>query len=114
MPAHALGQRRQIVNDRLFEQYERFLKMLSYRSRLDDDDRLAATYYLLLQDRIEPALAMFHDVQRDAVATRLQYDYCAAYLEFFGDQPENARQIATRVCRLSHRSLAAGVYGRAA
>ena len=94
--AHALGQRRQIVNDRLFEQYERFLKLLSYRSRLDDEDRLAATYYLLLQDRIEPAVALFRDVQRDAVATRLQYDYCAAYLEFFGDQPEKAREIAAR------------------
>ena len=31
--AHALGKRRQIVNDRLYEQYHRFLKMLTYHKR---------------------------------------------------------------------------------
>ena len=32
----------------------------------------------------------------DGVSTRLQYDYCAAYLDFFNDEPLRARTIAAR------------------
>ena len=92
--AHALGQRRQIVNGKLDEQYHRFLKLLSYHAQLNDDDKLAVTYYLLLQDRVEEALAWFAEVRFDQVATRLQYDYWAAYLDFFSDDPQHARTIA--------------------
>jgi hypothetical protein len=94
--AHALGQRRQIVNDRVHAQYHRFLKLLSYHADLSDADRLAATGYLLLQDRVEEALATFKTVNPEKVATRLQYDYCAAYLALFGDEPGRARAIAAR------------------
>jgi hypothetical protein len=94
--AHALGHRRQIVNAVLSGQYHRFLKLLSYRQHLTDDDRLAVTYYLLLQDRIDEALATFAEVHSDQLATRLQYDYCAAYLDLFSDMPQRARDIATR------------------
>ena len=65
-------------------------------SSLTDDDRLAVAYYLLLQDRIEEALAAFAEVNPDRVATRLQYDYCAAYLDLFADEPRKARAIAER------------------
>ncbi|MFO7904711.1 MAG: hypothetical protein ACQESR_07735 [Planctomycetota bacterium] len=92
--AHALGQRRQIVNDRLHWQYHRFLKNASYHRSLDSSQLLAVTYYLLLQDRVGEALDLFARVNRDDVATELQYDYCAAYLKFFTEQPEKARAIA--------------------
>lgn len=94
--AHSLGHRRQIVNNRLHEQYHRFLKLLSYHAQLNDDDKVAVCYYLLLQDRIEEALATFAQVQPDRLATRLQYDYCAAYLDLFNDEHERARAIASR------------------
>jgi hypothetical protein len=94
--AHSLGHRRQIVNGRFDEQYHRFLKLLSYHAQLNDDDKLAVTYYLLLQDRIDESLATFAQVKPDAVATRLQYDYCAAYLDLFSDEPEQAREIVAR------------------
>jgi hypothetical protein len=94
--AHALGQRRHIVNARLHEQYHQFLKLLSYRSPLTDDDKLAVTYALLLQDRIEEALATFAQVRPEQVATRLQYDYCAAYLELFSDEPQRAGAVLAR------------------
>jgi hypothetical protein len=94
--AHALGQRRQIVNGRFLDQYQRFLKLLTYHSQLNDEDRLAVAYYLLLQDRIDEALATFAEVKPDLVATRLQYDYCAAYMDFFSDEPERARAVAAR------------------
>jgi hypothetical protein len=92
--AHALGQRRQIVNDRLHQQYHHFLTMLAYKPHLDDADFLAITYYLLLQDRIEEAQEMFSRVNADKIATRMQYDYCKAYLLFFTDEPAQARAIA--------------------
>jgi hypothetical protein len=94
--AHALGKQRQIVNARLHEQYHRFLNVLSYRPSLNDDDRLAVVYYLLLQDRIEEALAAFQQVNPETVATRIQYDYLSAYLQLFSDEPGRARAIAAR------------------
>ncbi len=97
--AHALGKERQIVNGPLLEQYQRFLKLLSYRRDLTDEDKLAVTYYLLLQDRIEEALATFAQVDAGKVAERLQYDYCAAYLDLFGEEPQKARAIASRYAK---------------
>jgi len=92
--AHALGKRRQIVNDRLFEQYHKFLKVLSYHNQLNDTDLLAVTYYLLLQDRIDEAFDAFARVNRDKVTTKMQYDYCAAYLQMFDGDLKQARTIA--------------------
>ncbi len=94
--AHALGKRRQIVNDRLHWQYHRFLKTLAYHRQLDDAQLLTTTYYLLLQDRIEEALTTFARVNRENLSTQLQYDYCDAYLKFFAGDPEQARAIAAR------------------
>src|SRR5262245_32133479 len=94
--AHSLGRRRQIVNDKLAGQYHHFLDQLARHKQLTDDDRLAAVYYLLLQDRVEDALDTFAEVNPDRLATRLQYDYCAAYLDFFADDPRKARSIADR------------------
>jgi hypothetical protein len=94
--AHALGQRRQIVNNRFHEQYHRFLKLLSYRKQLDGTDRLAVVYYLLLQDRVEEALAAFVEVNSAQVATKMQYDYCLAYLDFYRENSKEARAIASR------------------
>jgi len=91
---HALGQRRQIVNEAVHAQYHRLLKLLSYRKELNDDDLLAVTYYLLLQDRVDEAGQTFARVGKDRVATKMQYDYCAAYLDFFTDDPKKARAIA--------------------
>ncbi len=94
--AHSLGRRRQIVNDKLLAQYHHFLGLLAHRKQLTDDDRLDAVYYLLLQDRVEEALDTFAEVNPDRLATRLQYDYCSAYLDFFADDPQKARGIAER------------------
>lgn len=94
--AHALSARRQIVNDRLHQQYHHFMKVLSYRTRLTDDDWLAVTYYLLLQDRIDEALSAFGQVNPERVATRMQYDYCQAYLDIFSDVPTKARALAAK------------------
>ena len=94
--AHSLGKRRQIVNDRQSWQYHRFLKELSYQRELKDDDLLGVTYHLLLQDRLDEAQQTFARVDSNNVATKLQYDYCAAYMDFFTDEHVKARAIASR------------------
>ena len=93
---HVLGKRRQIVNDRFHAQYHRTLKQLSYERTLKDDDLLTVTYYLLLQDRVEEAIASFARVNVDKISTKMQYDYCAAYLDFFTDDHQQARTIAAK------------------
>ncbi len=94
--AHRLGKERKILNNRFFEQYIRLLTVLSYRPKLDDDDRMSTTYYLLLQDRIEDGQATFAQVDPKKLATGIQHDYFAAYLDFYGDAPKAARAIATK------------------
>ena len=73
--AHRLGQRREIVNDRLLQQYRSLLTILSYQRELNDDQLMAVTYYLLIQDRIEEALAVLPSGEpgqiADAAAVRL-------------------------------------------
>jgi hypothetical protein len=92
--AHRLGKERKILNDRFFEQYIRLMEILKYKPALDDADRLAVAYYLLLQDRIEDGMAFFKRVDAAKLATRMQYDYTRAYLDFFTDAHAQARQIA--------------------
>ncbi|MEO8497805.1 MAG: hypothetical protein ABI614_22290, partial [Planctomycetota bacterium] len=93
---HQLGRHRRILNERLHGQYHDLLTILGYRRALSDDDRMAITYYLLLQDRIEEAIAFFNQVNAADLETGLQYDYFAAYLSLARADVESARQIAQR------------------
>jgi hypothetical protein len=94
--AHSLGKRRQIVNDRLFWQYERYLKELCYEPKLASEDWLAVTYYLMLQDRVEDSLKSFARVDSKQIASQLQYEYCSAYLCFYREELDEARAIAMK------------------
>ncbi|HVR76601.1 MAG TPA: hypothetical protein VMT52_19890, partial [Planctomycetota bacterium] len=94
--AHRLGKERQILNDRFREQYLRLLNVLSYRPSLSDEDHLAVTYYLLLQDRVEEALESFERVRSGRLAARMQYDYLDAYLALYREDPRRARGAAER------------------
>jgi hypothetical protein len=93
---HPLGRRRQIVNQRLSEQYHRLLRILSCKRQLDNDDLMSVTYYLLLQDRVEEALASFARVDVGQLETRLQYDYFAAYLAMYREDINATKSIADR------------------
>jgi hypothetical protein len=93
---HRLDEADRITNDRVRQQYMSFLKVLSYRPKLNDDDFMEITYYLLLQDRVDEALAAFAKVKRAALATQMQYDYMQAYLAFSQGQPAIARRLAER------------------
>jgi len=94
--AHRLGQNRTILNNRFFEQYQRTLAYLRYRPTLTDEDLLAVTYYLLLQDRVEEGLKTLARINPKNLEEQLQYDYLTAYTAFFRDDPKPARAIAER------------------
>jgi len=94
--AHTFGARRKILVGRLHAQYHALLNILRYRAELTDEDRMALTYYLLLQDRVAEARVRFARVNAGNLATRLQHDYFTAYLDFFNDRPAAARKIAQK------------------
>ncbi|QTA85345.1 hypothetical protein [Desulfonema magnum] len=93
--AHQLGKRPKILNDRFYDQYHRLMQYLSYRSSLNDDDLLAVTYYLLLQDRVSEAIRFFERITPDKIQSRMQYDYVQAYLDFYTGDIERAGRIAS-------------------
>jgi hypothetical protein len=94
--SHQLGQRRQILNDRLHQQYHGLLNILACRKKLDSEDLMAVTCYLLLQDRVDEAMTFFGQVNQQQLATRLQHDYFTAYLALYSEQPDRARAIAAK------------------
>ena len=94
--AHRFGKRRTIVNDRFLAQYNRLMRVLTYRPELDDDDLMSVAYYMLLQDRVAEAKGFFARADVGRIETRMQRDYMAAYLDFFTGKPQLARGIAER------------------
>jgi len=97
--AHKLGKRRQIVNNRFYQQYMHLMRVLGYRPKLDDEDRMSVVVYLLLQDRVAEALDAFAQVDKAKLPTAIQHDYCAAYLALCSEKPAEARAIAARYAK---------------
>lgn len=100
--AHQVGAKRTILNDKLKAQYDKFVESLTLKpAPLGYEDLAALCYYMLLQDRIEEAQALFARIPADAFSgsapghLKLQYDYLSAYLDFFNEAPTRARDIAT-------------------
>ncbi len=92
--AHAFAGRREITNVDVKRQYTRLLDVLAHRAALDDGDWMSVCTFLLLQDRVAAAREAFARVDPDALGARLQYDYTAAYLDFFTPDIVLARPIA--------------------
>ncbi|MCA8949786.1 MAG: hypothetical protein KDE27_09810 [Planctomycetes bacterium] len=92
--AHRLGSQPVIGNADLARQYLQLLDILGYHRLLSSEDWLDVTYYLLLQDRVEEALAAFGRIAPAELAARIQYDYLSAYVAFFTGDTERARRIA--------------------
>ncbi len=90
-----LGKKRKILNQQFYNQYSQFLAALRYQPELTHDDLISATYYYILQDRIDDALQTFKKINRNEISTTIQYDYLDAYLAFYAEQPEQAVKIAT-------------------
>jgi len=91
--AHRLGAARTILNDRFREQYARLMRVLAYHPDLDDEDLLALSYYMLLQDRVEAGAKFFDRVNRDEIESEVQYDYLATYVAFYREDTDAARKL---------------------
>jgi len=94
--SHRVGAKRKILNHLMREQYERLMKVLSYKAALNDTDELGVTYYLALQDRVEEALEWFDRVDRGKVPEGLQYDYMQAYLGLYRKDLATAEKLASK------------------
>lgn len=94
--AHQLGDERKILNDRFRAQFASFTKLLSYKRSLSDRDLMTVTGYLLVQDRIAEALAFFSRINAQNLDARMQYDYMAAYCDFFDGELNVARAIVKK------------------
>lgn len=94
--AHQIGNVRTISTSGLDVQYREFLTTLSYKPALDEMDKVVATYYFLLQDRIEEALAFFDRIDASKLPTRIQYDYLTAYVALYREDPRKARETAEK------------------
>ena len=92
---YKLGKDRKIVNPAVHQQYERLMKVLTYRPDLDDDDLMAVTYYMFLQDRVGEALGFFEQVQPKNLHTRLEHEYFRCYAAFYRARPEAAAEVAS-------------------
>lgn len=94
--AHRFADKERLTHEEAAEHYEAFLDLLAWKPQLSADDRLALTAHLLMQDRIEEALARFDAIDPAALTGRLAFDYLNAVVLFHRAQPEDARAIATR------------------
>ena len=94
--AHIVGGTRKILNGRIRNQYQSFLRILSQKPTLDHADQLSTTYYLFLQDRAAEAMRRLDTVNAEALPTSIQYDYFRAYSAFYRAQPDEARAIAVK------------------
>ncbi len=92
--SYKLGSKRKILNQQFFGQYENFMKALTYRKSLTDEDDMSVAIYMLLQDRIEEAMQYYRQVDRTSLAMAIQYDYMAAYMAFYMEKPDDAKAIA--------------------
>ncbi|WP_372366245.1 hypothetical protein [Candidatus Uabimicrobium sp. HlEnr_7] len=93
---YQLGQKRQILNQQFFQQYQAFQEYMRYRSVYSNDDLVTMVIYLLLQDRVEESLAIMKRIDREALDTKIQVDYLQAYLYFYLETPEKAMVIAKK------------------
>jgi hypothetical protein len=93
---HRFGAGDAVGNQDLVGQYRKLLTRLSYQPRLGADDWLQVTWSLLLQDRIQDALAALAKVDPAGATTQLQYDHLAAYTSFFTGDTARARSLAER------------------
>jgi hypothetical protein len=83
-----------IADPDVFEQYERFLDKLVHTPRPAGEDLLEAVYYLLLQDRVGEAGAVFERIDADSLRPRMQYDYARVYLDISNRRLDRARETA--------------------
>eukprot|EP01022_Parablepharisma_sp_SALTPOND_P023502 TRINITY_DN4_c0_g1_i6.p1 TRINITY_DN4_c0_g1~~TRINITY_DN4_c0_g1_i6.p1 ORF type:complete len:2304 (-),score=338.43 TRINITY_DN4_c0_g1_i6:3914-10825(-) len=82
-----------ILNANLYLIYKMFILYLIEKPVWDLADKMNLAYYLLLQDRVPEALNIFSKIDPENETKKegrlkLQYDYMAAYLDFYIGAPD--------------------------
>jgi len=81
-----------ILNANLYMQYKKFILYLIEKPIWDLADKMNLAYYLFLQDRVPEGLSIFSKIDQKEIEKearlKLQYDYMAAYLDFYVGAPE--------------------------
>lgn len=94
------SEKNQILNVQFKETYQSFVRYLAEVPVLKVQHYLTLVYYLLLQDRIDEGIKFFNKINAEEVAKneeqQLQYDYFAAYLDFYIGYPKFG--VAREVC----------------
>lgn len=90
---HANRQTRAIANVGAAKRYAEFLELLALRPELDHRDQLELSYHMLIQERLEEAVAALARVDRSEIDEKLQYDYLAAYLAISAGDTARARAL---------------------
>ncbi len=93
---HQLSNKRLILNDGLADHYHRFMNCLAYQSELAPSQLLPIVYYLLIQNRIDEAIAHFDSIDSNAIEQDLQYDYFAATFDLYRGQYDSAAERAVK------------------
>lgn len=88
---HPFGGERKILNDRFKGQFRRFTDHLCAAPGLSADQRLLATVYLILQERLEDALEQLGAIDEASLTCRMQFDYTRAWLALCEGRPDAAR-----------------------
>jgi len=91
-----LGKKRKILNSGFYVQYLELMAYLRYKPALNDIDKLDLTYYLLLQDRISEGLDLLSQIKHENLTTKIQYDYFKAYTNFYLENPNESKKIASK------------------
>ncbi|MCP5534151.1 MAG: hypothetical protein H7A48_13355 [Akkermansiaceae bacterium] len=94
--AHDLADHPRMTHEFAHERYLEFLEQLGWKPKLDSADQFSWAALLLLQDRIEEALARFDLVDPAELPSTLPYDYMHCVVLFLREQAAEARGIAAK------------------
>ncbi len=94
--AHRVGSERRIATPEQRTQYLSLMNILAHKPTLDAMDNMSATYHLFLQDRVDEALARFHQVNAAELPVKIQHDYLKCYAAFYEGNLAEARGIASQ------------------
>ena len=97
---HDIGEYKHNILNRDFKAtYHEFLKYLFQKTTPTSKDFTYFCTYLILQDRIDDSLAVYHSIKPEEISPdmKIQYDYLTAYLDLYNDYPKftKAREICT-------------------
>ncbi len=104
--AHQLGPQRKILNPNFFAQYQELMSVLAHQRSLNDDDQLAVTYYMLLQDRIESASAALCESNSGFAVRKNPVCLLRCLPRYVPGETGNSGQQGSCLGGLSSRSLA--------